>query len=192
MLRPSPLAVIQDQRGVAAVEFAVLAPLMVMVYFGIAELTEGLMATRKISHVASTIGDLAAQSTSTTPAQLNDIFNIGTELMQPNAVTSSTFKLRLTSVTVDANNVPRVDWSQASSGYSALSKTSVVALPLAPKNAPTDPDAPFIAKGQSVIMAEAHYTFASPVAKYMPQTADLHDTLYLMPRSGVTIACPAC
>lgn len=184
----------RDQRGVAAVEFALLAPLMVMVYFGVAELTEGLMTSRKVSHVASAIGDLAAQSSnsSTTPAQLADIFNVGQQLMQPSITTSATFKLRLSSVTVDASNVPRVDWSQATSGYMALAKGAPVALPLAAKTAPTDPDTPFIAKGQSVIMAEAHYTFASPVAKYLPATSDLHDTLYLMPRSGVAIVCPTC
>jgi Flp pilus assembly protein TadG len=192
MLRRSAHALARDQRGVAAVEFALLAPLMVMVYFGVAELTDGLMTSRKVSHVASAIGDLTAQSSSTTPAQLTDIFNVGQQLMQPSVTTSGTFKLRLTSVTVDSSNVPRVDWSQASSGDTALAKGAAVTLPLAAKAAPTDPDTPFITKGQSVVMAEAHYTFASPVARYLPQTSDLHDTLYLMPRSGVAIACPTC
>jgi Flp pilus assembly protein TadG len=172
MLTRSARALGRDQRGVAAVEFALLAPLMVMIYFGVAELTDGLMTSRRISHVASAIGDLTAQSASTTPAQVGDIFNVGRQ--------------------VDANNVPRVDWSQATSGYSALAKGAAVSLPLAAKTAPTDPDTPFVAKGQSVVMAEAHYTFASPVAQYMPQTSDLNDTLYLMPRSGSAILCPTC
>ena len=182
----------EDQRGVAAMEFALLAPLMVMIYFGVAELTDALMTSRRISHVASAVGDLAAQSSATTPAQLNDIFSIGAQLMQPSPITAGNFKLRLTSITVDANNVPRVDWSQGTAGYSALAKNAAVTLPLAAKALPTDPDTPFIGKGQSVIMAEAHYTFASPVAKYLPQTSDLSDTLYLMPRSGVTIPCTGC
>jgi Flp pilus assembly protein TadG len=192
MLTRSARALGRDQRGVAAVEFALLAPLMVMIYFGVAELTDGLMTSRRISHVASAIGDLTAQSASTTPAQVGDIFNVGRQLMQPSVTSSTTFKLRLSSVTVDANNVPRVDWSQATSGYSALAKGAAVSLPLAAKTAPTDPDTPFVAKGQSVVMAEAHYTFASPVAQYMPQTSDLNDTLYLMPRSGSAILCPTC
>jgi Flp pilus assembly protein TadG len=178
----------RDQRGVAAVEFALLAPLMVMIYFGVAELTEGLMASRKVSHVASSIGDLTAQASSTTPAQLADIFSVGDILMLPFPATGPTLQQRVSSVTVDANNVPRVDWSQASAGYTALAKGSVVALPAAP----AAPNQPFIASGQSVIVAEAHYAFTSPVARYLPAVSDLHDLVYLMPRSGVMVACPTC
>jgi Flp pilus assembly protein TadG len=176
-----------DRRGVAALEFALLAPVMVTAYFGTAELTEGLMAARKISAVASAVGDLTAQGSVTTPGQMSDVFNIGTQVMQPYATTASTLKQRVSSVTVDSKNVPRVDWSQASSGYAALAKGSAVALPTG-----SDGTTPFVGVGQSVIMAEAHYTFTSPVAQYLPATSDLHDTIYLMPRSGSTVTCSTC
>ena len=183
---------IQDHRGVAAVEFALLAPLMVLMYFGMAELTSGLMANRKLSAAASTIGDLTAQAQSTTPSQVSDIFAIGQTLMEPYPVTGTSLRLRVSSVTVDANGSPKVDWSQGTTGLTALSKGSVVALPLATKTAPTDPDKPFIGSGQSVIVAEAHYAFTSPVAQFLPQVSDMHDTLYLAPRQGAQVACPAC
>lgn len=183
---------LSDRRGVAAVEFALLAPLMVTMYFGTAELTEGLMASRKVSAVASTIGDLTAQAASTSTTQVADIFNVGQTLMQPYPVTGTTLRMRISSVTVDATGSPKVDWSQGTTGLTALAKGSVVALPLATKTAPTDPDKPFIGSGQSVIMAEAHYAFASPVAQYLPQISDMHDTLYLAPRQGVPVACPTC
>jgi Flp pilus assembly protein TadG len=181
-----------DQRGVAAMEFALLAPLMVMVYFGLSELTEGLMANRKTGHVASSIGDLTAQASTTTPAQLGDIFNVGATLMTPFPTAGGVLKQRVSSVTVDVNNIPRVDWSQATAGYAALVKGSVVALPLAPKAHPADPDTPFIGSGQSVVVAEAHYTFTSPVAQYLPQTSDIQSLVYLMPRSGQAVVCTTC
>ena len=176
----------------AAVEFALIAPLMVMMYFGLAELTEGLMANRKIGHVASSIGDLTAQASSTTPTQLGDIFNVGATLMAPFPTTGGVLKQRVSSVTVDANNIPRVDWSQATAGYTALAKGSAVALPLAPKVHPTDPNTPFIGSGQSVVVAEAHYIFTSPIAQYLPQTSDMQGLVYLMPRSGQAVVCTAC
>jgi Flp pilus assembly protein TadG len=184
---------VQDRRGVAAVEFALLAPLMVMMYFGMAELTSGLMANRKVSAVASTIGDLTAQAQSVTPSQVGDIFTIGQSIMQPYPVTgTSALRLRVSGVTVDANGSPKVDWSQGAGGLTALAKGSVVALPLATKAKPTDPDAPFIGSGQSVIVAEAHYAFASPVVQYLPKISDMHDTVYLSPRQGASVACPSC
>ena len=181
-----------DRSGVAAVEFALLAPLMVTMYFGTAELTEGLMASRKVSAVASTIGDLTAQAASTSTTQVGDIFNVGQTVMQPYPVTGSKLRMRISSVTVDANGSPKVDWSQGTTGLTGLTRGSVVALPLATKTAPTDPDKPFIGAGQSVIVAEAHYAFASPVARYLPEISDLHDTLYLAPRQGPAVTCPTC
>jgi Flp pilus assembly protein TadG len=187
----SPLLFRRDERGVAALEFALLAPFLVLAYFGLAELTQGLMAARKVSAVASTIGDLTAQGASTTPGSISDIFTVGQTLMQPFPTNTSTLTMRISSVTVDANNVPRVDWSEGQ-GLTALTKGSAVSLPMATKAQPTDPNTPFIGVGQSVIMAEAHYQFTSPVAKYLPRTSDLHDILYLSPRQGTTVACPTC
>jgi hypothetical protein len=42
-----------------------------------------------------------------------------------------------------------------------------------------------------VIVAEAHYTFNSPAARYLPKTSDLHDLAYLMPRA-TAVACATC
>jgi Flp pilus assembly protein TadG len=185
MIRRRINAFVRNREGVAAVEFALLAPMLVMTYFGLAELTEGLMATRKVSTVASTIGDLTAQAASTSPSQIADIFTVGQTLMQPFPTTGQVLAMRVSSVTVDSKNVPRVDWSSGQ-GMVALVKGAAVSLPLAA------PNTPFIGAGQSVIMAEAHYQFASPAARYLPQAADLHDTLYMSPRQGSTVVCPAC
>ena len=54
---------IKDRRGAAAVEFAFIAPVMILMYYGLAELTQAMMADRRASHVASAIGDLVAQDT---------------------------------------------------------------------------------------------------------------------------------
>ena len=55
-----------DNRGVAAVEFALILPLMLVLYIGTAELTTGLMANRKMTVVARALSDLVAQETDET------------------------------------------------------------------------------------------------------------------------------
>ena len=92
----------RDQRGVAAVEFALIAPVLIAMYFGLAEYCQAMMADRKATHVASSIGDLVAQSDQVTAADLADIFAIGKPLIAPFPTTD--LKIRVASVK-NTNNV---------------------------------------------------------------------------------------
>src|SRR3954471_24418606 len=98
----------RDERGVSAVEFALIAPFMILLYFGLVELCQALIAERKASHVASAVGDLVAQSESVTkatggsgPTSLVDIYSIGSSIMAPFPTTD--LKIGITSVTADVN-----------------------------------------------------------------------------------------
>ncbi len=52
-----------DEDGTAAIEFAILAPFIIGLYLGLAELSMGMGVERQISHSASVAGDLATQVT---------------------------------------------------------------------------------------------------------------------------------
>ncbi|MGB3454849.1 MAG: TadE/TadG family type IV pilus assembly protein [Litorimonas sp.] len=52
---------LSDNSGVAAMEFAIIAPVLIGMYLGLAELSSALKSDRKISHSASVAGDLATQ-----------------------------------------------------------------------------------------------------------------------------------
>jgi Flp pilus assembly protein TadG len=58
-LRRRLLRCVQDERGVSAVEFALLLPLMVTLYLGGVEISQGLTIDRKVTLVARTVADLA-------------------------------------------------------------------------------------------------------------------------------------
>ena len=64
---------IADTCGAAGVEFALLVPILFLLYFGVAELTQGVMAQQRAAHTASTIGDLTAQSSSVSAAGVGQI-----------------------------------------------------------------------------------------------------------------------
>jgi Flp pilus assembly protein TadG len=59
----------RDRRGVSAVEFALIAPVLVIFYCGMAELTQAMMAQRRVSNIASSIGDVVAQNAQLTDAR---------------------------------------------------------------------------------------------------------------------------
>jgi Flp pilus assembly protein TadG len=175
----------QDQRGVSAVEFALIAPFMILLYFGLAELCQALIAERKASHVASSVGDLVAQSESVTsassssgPTSLPDIFRIGNSIMAP--YDTSTLQIRVTSVTANAQAVPKVDWSVGYGGYTALAKQSTATLPMT------------LAAGDSIVMSEAKYRYNSAIGYALPKVQDYTEAFYLRPRRSDKVTCADC
>lgn len=171
--------------GASAVEFALIAPVLVMLYAAVAEYSQALMADRRVGQIAASVGDLVAQTDEISDSEIKDILTIGAALIQP--YPSKGLKVRVTSVTVNAQNKPVVDWSDAS-GLTAHKPGDVVVLPLAKKAKPSDPDRPFIASGQSVIMAESEYVYNSPIDYFISGGRKFDAAYYLKPRKSDKVA----
>ena len=67
----------RDRRGVSAIEFALIAPLMLLIYFGLVEFCQGYMAQKRMGHASAMVADLVSQTDLITPSQIDDIFEIG-------------------------------------------------------------------------------------------------------------------
>ena len=59
-----------DERGVSAVEFAMLAPVLIAFYMGMTEFCQGFMAQKRMSHVSAMVADLVAQEETIAPATM--------------------------------------------------------------------------------------------------------------------------
>ena len=158
-----------DLRGVSAVEFALLAPVMIAFYFGLAEFCQGYMAQKRMGHASAVVADLVAQSDAITSTEASDIFKVADLVMQP--FSSSPLKQRASSLTRDSYGVVRVDWSQGS-GMTERSTGSTVTIPDG-----------LIENGESVIMTEVTYDYDSPVDYLMPSITRFSQTYYLRPRT---------
>jgi Flp pilus assembly protein TadG len=166
----------QDQSGISAVEFAFLAPVMILLYFGMAEVCQAYMAQKRMSHVTSMVADLTAQAQSVTRNDLTDIFNIGNQIMEP--FSPGPLQTRVSSVTRDNTGVVRVDWSF---GRGMTPRTGTVTVP-----------AGLINNGESLILSEAIYDYESPVDRYLPGITKLKRTYYLRPRVVDKVLCSNC
>lgn len=164
----------RDRRGVSAVEFALIAPVLIVLYCGLAEMTQAMMAERRLSNIASAIGDLVAQGTQTGPTKMADIFTIGSTIMAPFPATN--LKMCVVSVVSDASGKDTVAWSKPSvSGMTNCpAKDAVV----------TDVPTSVLPASQSVIMAKASYTYASPIKLVLPTSMTFNRTYYLRPRKS--------
>ena len=157
-----------DRRGVSALEFALIAPIMISFYFGMSEVAQAFMSQKRMGHVASSVADLAAQDDILTTSELNDIFAAGQTIMAP--YSTSTLAQRLTSVTVNSSGSPRVDWSRGS-GMTPRGTNTVLTLPTG-----------MAANGESVIVAEVTYQYNSPIDAFIPAPIQVTRTDYMRPR----------
>ncbi len=158
----------KDARGVSALEFALIAPVLIALYMGAAEMTMALNADRKVTGAANAVADLVAQDDFLTDGELADIYAAGDAILFPNDAGS--LSLRISSVRMGADGDVFIDWSEGR-GLPALGEDDVPDLPdglLAPMN--------------SIIMVEAQYPFFGPLSKGSSPMMTLTDTAYLRPR----------
>ena len=163
-----------DERGLAAIEFALIAPVAILLYCGFAELTMAMMAERRAAHTASVVADLVSQTPTITAAQMTDVWTVGNSIMSPFSPT--TLALRVTSVTADNLGVPRVTWSQGNGMGALTGGAAVSGFP------PT-----LLAAGDSVIMADVQYAYTSPLQMVLPSVLTFRDTFYLKPRRSASV-----
>ena len=168
----------RDQRGASAVEFALLAPLLITLYFGSAEFCQGFMAQKRMSHATSQVADITAQDSVVTRDELDDTFAIATMIMLP--YPTAPLKMRVSGITRGTDGVAKIDWSRGS-GMTALNPGAAVTVP-----------AGMIANGESVILSEATYDYVSPLRYLLPNAVQFRRAFYLRPRLVNTITCSNC
>ena len=104
----------RDKRGVSAIEFALLAPIILLMYVGTAEIGNLLTVERRVETVASTAADLTAQVKQVSNSDLSDISDASKSILAPYDTTP--LKIVLSSVVADQNNNGKVAWSYSKNG----------------------------------------------------------------------------
>lgn len=176
-LNQSIIAGLRAREGAAAVEFALIAPVLIVIYWGLADLSLGIMANRKTAHLAATMGDLVAQSESLTQANVNDIFEIGTSMLEPFPA-GTQLQMRISSVTRNkTTGVISGDWTPVPS------KNWKGATPVDTSGLTTDQ----LPAGETLIITEVIYDYKPPIGKFVPVQSTFKSTTYHHPRSGAVI-----
>lgn len=167
----------RDPNGVAAVEFALIFPVLLALYLGVVDASQILTASRKASHVSSAVGDLVAQAISIDDDGIDNIFAAAEAMLEPFPTDALT--VVVTSVIADADGNTTVDWSDGLHA-SARAEGSTIVLPEG-----------LVEPGTSVIMSEVTYEYSSAVSELVAGgSVDLDDTFYLRPRKSLMVARP--
>ena len=160
-MRRFPLAT----AGVAAVEFALILPVMLLLFLGMSEVTQGVSINRKVTILSRTIADIASRSSDgINNATMEGIFDAALSVMAPYDISRVT--MRVTSVVVrdDGGPVGRVCWSDGR-GTAPRAAGSSVAIP-----------AGFAVPGTSFILAEVGNVYTPMIGYAITGDVQLSET----------------
>lgn len=175
----------RDRRGVAAVEFALLLPVMLTLYIGSVEVTQNLTATRRVVLLARTLSDLTTQSPKLAEAELNGIVAAATSVLAPLSMTPA--KIRITSVAIspsgsaDPNvaNPASVCWSYHKN-WSAHARGTTLDSTTIPASLRTEP-------GTSLIMAEVEYPYKPVIGYVLTGEVIMNERIFMRPRMSTYV-----
>ncbi len=181
---------VRDTRGLAAVEFAFIVPLMLTMIFGTIEVSSGVAIDRKVTMAARTISDLVSQGPQVSKAQLKNYFGLGSAILTPYPVTPTTMTQTITEISIDASKNAKVVWSYTglvTNGTSADPtigrSTGAVVTAMIP--------AGLLVPNTQLIWSEVKY-FYTPIVGYVVQgvggIVTLSDECFTRPRQSDAVS----
>jgi Flp pilus assembly protein TadG len=163
----------RDNRGMSAVEFALLLPLMLTLYLGGVEVSQGISIDRKVTLTARTVADLVAQVATIDTTGVNASLGASAAILAP--YPDSNAKITVSVVTIDANGNAKIAWSATKNG-TARATGSAVTLPDALKVPST-----------SLVWGETSYSYTPSIGYVVTGTMSLTDQIFMRPRLSETV-----
>jgi len=101
-----------DRRGVAAIEFAFIAPVLLSLYFVTMEVSQGIEVNKKVGRVGSMVADLITQQQAISTTEIDAIMQIGSSILQPYNRSRPT--ITVTAIQVSDEDSPKatIAWSR--------------------------------------------------------------------------------
>lgn len=182
----------KHESGVAAVEFALLAPLMLTLMLGALEITQSIWADGKVEQATSTIGDLVSRTPEMSDAEFTQLGAAGPLIMRPNPQNDLNFTVTsiIGCLKNPENKNSQVDyfvlWSKAwqagavsNSGYQANQPFT------------KQPETLKVADGDTLIVTEGLYNYSPMISRKVGTTWEMGGYAFHQPRDkGKRIAYP--
>ncbi|TPI60899.1 pilus assembly protein [Mesorhizobium sp. B3-1-3] len=185
----------RDRRGVAAIEFAFIVPVLLIMYFITMEASQAIETSKKVSRIGSMVADLVTQQQTVVKANLDAMMKIGTSTLQPYNRSLPTIIITGIQITDEAPPRVQVAWSRKVVGttYSAdaaVNATTTVPATLIIRNT-------FLVRVESDLGYKPIITWSASNSQTLGLTSafnniSMSETYYLRPRRSPTIPCSDC
>lgn len=169
----------RNRRGVAVVEFALIMPVLLTLYFGTIEAASLYTVDRRVAAVAGAMGDLVSRTNGTLPsATLTQYFSAASGIMLPYTTTGLTQVVSV--IAVSSTGVATVYWSRGYNGGTARAANS--SYPLAATLQINQ-----VARGSYLVVSEIQYPYKPVYGLVISNTINLTHTEYFVPRFAAKI-----
>jgi len=164
-----------ETNGVAAVEFALVVPVMLVFFLGTVEMSDAMLAKRRLTSMTSTVADLISRAKEIKDSDLDDVYTAALRIVAPDA--PEEVSIRITSVEIQLDGDIEVGWSEG-----------LHTEPYSPAQSIELPDG-IGQPGGSIIMVESSYMHPNAVGFLNPVGPhEFDDVFYNQPRRTLKIA----
>ncbi|MEW5684232.1 MAG: TadE/TadG family type IV pilus assembly protein [Pseudomonadota bacterium] len=159
-----------DRRGVAAIEFALIFPMIFVLNIAAAEALQVYRVQRAVAHMAATMSDITAQGRTVTEADLQDILSSSTVMIYP--FPAASLQQRISSLVANSSGSVSIDWS-AKKNYVMSGNPSV--------------PAGYLGANESVIVTDVVYDYRPSFGLFLPESIRLQRKAYARPRLATKV-----
>jgi Flp pilus assembly protein TadG len=163
----------RDERGVSAIEFALILPVAVLILVGEFTFGEALAISRKVAITGRTLTDLIALRPSLTNAELTTILNASAKVAAP--YSAANMSIVVAALATDASGQTTVTWSRSLNGTALTAGTSF-ALPAGMAQAST-----------TLIYGSVRYAYTPSFGARLMPSLPITFPFYINPRVTASI-----
>jgi len=161
----------KDEDGIAAIEFAIIAPIMIGMYFGLAEIASAISVDRRISHGTNVAGDLATQQAELRDADIEEVVSAALRVMGVQNI--GQVSMDMESFILPAEGQPpesrgRIRVNSSVGGFSNFDASNL--------------DTRLLNENSGVVVTRVRYNYTPVEVRFLDSTVRLQETFLLKPR----------
>ena len=167
----------KDNRGVAAIEFALIAPVMIAFYFGLSEISIAIAVDRDVTHATSVAGDLATQVIDLDRLDVVDVMTAALTVLSVNSNNLSDVTVELNSYEKSGTNITRIGYARMGPAISAGGPATYDPSTLGNN---------LLSDTSGVVVARVNYKYKPTTLVFM-KNVTLSETFILKPRKSLVV-----
>lgn len=170
-----------DTRGIAAVEFSILASALTVALLGGAELSRYTLLHQKMDRVSSSVSSMVAQAATMSTTDFTNMWEASKQIAKPFAL-DATGKVIISFITAETTSTYRVTWQR--SGAGTLAQTSKIGTQGGVATLPTGVT---LAKGDTIVAVEVYAQYEAFLVPELIGTSIIYHASFDVPRLSDTI-----